>query len=188
MRCEEIQIAGALLENPQWAARSCMLLPGTRAKWAHVVRYRTYLTGELFAVLRAPSILGRLMPAPADGQETDESAFELGLSTARRSQPGDFPHQIFAARTLGLAGRLAPPALADYLSGLLIGHELVSGLAGIQESAEIPLIMIGEPALCRRYTRSLAYFGRTASAVLGNTAPVGLWNFADAAGVLSESV
>ena len=186
MRGEEIQIAGAFLLNPAWAERACMLLPGTHSKWALIengliVRYTTYLTGELFAVLKEHSILGRLMPT-ATVTGFDPAAFELGLATARRSGPGDLSHQIFATRTLGLAGRLPPEALADYLSGLLIGHELVSGLAGAGDLARVPLVMIGAPSLCRRYAHSLRFMGRTADAVLDNTAPAGLWNLALAAG------
>jgi 2-dehydro-3-deoxygalactonokinase len=190
MRGEEIQIAGALLQNPQWAARSCMVLPGTHSKWVQIengriARYTTYLTGELFSVLSKHSILGRLMPDSAEGKaEPDATAFELGLATARNGKPGDFPHQIFATRTLGLTGRLPTASLSDYLSGLLIGNELVSGLAASGVSAQIPLVMIGDPELCRRYTRALGYFGKTIVAVLENTAPVGLWNFARAAGLL----
>ena len=191
MRGEEIQIAGALLDNPQWAQRSCIVLPGTHSKWAQIengkiVRFSTYLTGELFAVLSTHSILGRLLPAPSEAKPaTDYAAFELGLAAARRSGPGDFPHQIFGTRTLGLTGRLAPAALADYLSGLLIGHELVSGLSSAgNELAAVPLVMIGEPSLCQRYVRSLEYLDQAVSAVLDNTAPVGLWNFAAAAALI----
>lgn len=189
MRGEEIQIAGALLHNPQWGERSCMLLPGTHSKWVQVetrriVRYRTYLTGELFAVLSAHSILGRLMPPASSAGEFDRAAFEVGLATAAKSQPGDLAHAIFATRTLGLTGRLPAAGLADYLSGLLIGNELVSGRARIDDS--LPLIMIGDPALCRRYTYALEFMGQTPSAILDNTAPVGLWDFARAAGLLGE--
>ena len=191
MRGEEIQIAGALLHYPQWAQRSLIVLPGTHSKWAQIddgkiVRFATYLTGELFAVLSAHSILGRLLPAASAASAqapNDLAAFELGLASARRSAPGDLSHQLFATRTLGLTGRLAPAALADYLSGLLIGHELVSGLfAAGNELASMPLVMIGEPALCQRYVRSLEYMDQAVAAVLDNTAPVGLWNFAAAAG------
>ena len=191
MRGEEIQIAGALLNNPQWSQRSCIVLPGTHSKWAQIengkiVRFSTYLTGELFAVLSTHSILGRLLPAPSEPKpETDFAAFEMGLAAARRSAPGDFSHQIFGTRTLGLTGRLAPAALADYLSGLLIGHELVSGLRSAgNELAAVPLVMIGEPSLCQRYVRSLEYLDQAVSAVLDNTAPVGLWNFAAAAALI----
>ena len=193
MRGEEIQIAGALLMNPQWGVRSCMLLPGTHSKWAQIengkiVCYATYLTGELFAVLSKHTILGRLMPAESEGKkDTDAAAFELGLTTARNSGPGEFTHQIFGTRTLGLTGRVPPAGLADYLSGLLIGHELVSGMAGAGDLAAVPLVMIGAPALCERYARSLKVFGKTADAVLDNTAPTGLWNLALAAGLVGAN-
>jgi len=189
MRGEEIQIAGALAQNPEWADRSCFLLPGTHSKWVQVndgriVRFSSFLTGELFAVLRQHSILGRLMPESDAPAQPDSSAFERGLTTGYGSAPGEFSHQIFAARTLGLTGRLPHVSLVDYLSGLLIGHELVSGLAGMDQSTQCPLIMVGAPALCERYAFSLKYLGRPVSDVLDNTAPAGLWNFAGAAGLL----
>ena len=70
MRGEEIQIAGALVAQPAWAVRACIVLPGTHSKWVRledgrVVAFETHLTGELYAVLRQHSILGRLMPLPA---------------------------------------------------------------------------------------------------------------------------
>ncbi len=189
MRGEEIQISGALSRNPQWSGRSCFVLPGTHSKWAlvehdRIVRFATYMTGELFAVLCKHSILGRLLPGP-DTPRTDASdrAFELGLACARESRPGDFAHQIFATRTLGLTGRLPDTALADYLSGLLIGHELVSGLAHAPD--DMPLILIGDPALCQRYAFALDFLGKWNATVLDNTAPAGLWNLANAAGLLA---
>ncbi len=193
MRGEEIQIAGALLMNPQWAARSCMLLPGTHSKWAQIengkiVRFTTYLTGELFAVLCKHSILGRLMPADSDrGAQPEAAAFAMGLATARAGGSADLTHKIFGARTLGLTGRVPPEGLADYLSGLLIGHELVAGLAAAGDLSSTPLIIIGAPELCERYTRSLKEMGKVADAVLENTAPVGLWGFAEAAGLLGKA-
>lgn len=190
MRGEEIQIAGALSENPPWAARCCMLLPGTHSKWVEVqdgelVRFSTFMTGELFSVLCQHSILGRLLPEIRNvSREPDREAFELGLAQAQQGHAGDLTHQMFATRTLGLTGRLPPAALADYLSGLLIGSELVSGLSGVHGRERMPLVMIGEPALCKRYADALRYFGQPVTAVLGNTAAPGLWNFALAAGVL----
>lgn len=190
MRGEEIQIAGALQLNPAWARRAWMLLPGTHSKWALIedgliVRFATYLTGELFAILKAHSILGRLMPADAP-QAVDTQAFVLGVNTARHSAPGDLSHQMFATRTLGLTGRLPPAALSDYLSGLLIGHELLSGLARVSGTASAPLIMIGAPPLCARYAHALSLMGYHAEALLDNTAPAGLWHFALAAGLISS--
>ena len=190
MRGEEIQIAGALSENPSWAERCCIVLPGTHSKWVFVKeerleRFSTYMTGELFAVLCQHSILGRLLPKDklARGQ-TDRAAFELGLVEARRGRVGALMHQMFATRTLGLTGRLQPEALAEYLSGLLIGSELVSGLADVHERESMPLVLIGEPTLCHRYADALHDLDQPVAAVLENTAAAGLWNFAVAAGLL----
>jgi 2-dehydro-3-deoxyphosphogalactonate aldolase len=47
---------------------------------------------------------------------------------------------LFSARTLGLTGELAPDQQPDYLSGLLIGHEL-AGLPGAAKHK--PIILIG---------------------------------------------
>jgi 2-dehydro-3-deoxygalactonokinase len=191
MRGEEIQIAGALAENAGWARNACVAMPGTHSKWVRVADGRiagfsTYMTGELFAVLKTHSLLGRLMPAGVDATPEDEdAAFAIGIRAAQSAGPGDLPHQLFATRTLGLTRRLPPEALAHYLSGLLIGHELRSGLALLAEMpAGTPLLLIGDPSLCRRYSRGLAAFGTTPAAQLGNTAPRGLFQFAAAARLL----
>lgn len=192
LRGEEVQIAGALAENPDWASRACVAMPGTHSKWVRIgdgriTGFSTYMTGELFAVLKTHSILGRLMPADREASAEDEAgAFEAGVTAAAASGPGDLPHQLFATRTLGLTRRMAPERLKHYLSGLLIGHELVSGLAGmrVELPAGTPLLLIGDEALCRRYVRGLAVLGVTPTAQLGNTAPRGLFQFAAAAGLL----
>jgi len=190
MRGEEVQIAGALRLSPGWKERCRFVLPGTHSKWVQVeggriVRLATYLTGEVFAVLCRHSILGRLMP-PANGapSPSDAAAFGQGLAAARDSGPGELLHQLFATRTLGLTGRLPAASLADFLSGLLIGHEIVSGLAGMMARPEVPLVLIGDGGLCRRYRRSLQSFGIEDALVLDNTAAFGLWDLAGAAGIL----
>ncbi|MEM6479284.1 MAG: 2-dehydro-3-deoxygalactonokinase, partial [Pseudomonadota bacterium] len=60
MRGEETQIAGFLALNPGWDGIVC--LPGTHTKWAEVsageiVSFRTFMTGELFALLSDASVL-----------------------------------------------------------------------------------------------------------------------------------
>jgi 2-dehydro-3-deoxygalactonokinase len=192
IRGEEIQIAGALSGRPEWAKRALVVLPGTHSKWVEVedgriTRFFTYMTGELFAVLRKHSILGRLMPdaKPADAAAASEG-FAAGIATARKSLPGDLVHQLFSTRTLGLTRRLPAEALADYLSGLLIGHELVSALARLEAAlgSEAPLLLIGDARLCERYETALAAFGVRPAEPIGNTAPRGLFEFAAAAGLI----
>ncbi len=100
-------------------------------------------------------------------------------STTHARSHGGLLHQLFAVRTLGLTERLPRTGLADYLSGLLIGHELVHALEARDGAA--PLVLVGEPALCARYAQALRHFGITTDAVLDNTAPAGLWALACAA-------
>ncbi|WP_372394315.1 2-dehydro-3-deoxygalactonokinase [Azospirillum sp. HJ39] len=195
MRGEEIQIAGALAENAAWARNACVAMPGTHSKWVRVADGRitgfsSYMTGELFAVLKTHSLLGRLMPAGREASPEDEDeAFAIGIRAAQAAGPGDLPHQLFATRTLGLTKRLPAESLSHYLSGLLIGHELRSGLAALRTEfpPDTPLLLVGDPRLCRRYTRGLAGFGVTPTAQLGNTAPRGLFQFAAAAGLLPSA-
>jgi 2-dehydro-3-deoxygalactonokinase len=192
MRGEEIQIAGALVADPSWSAAARIVLPGTHSKWVEVadgriVRFATYMTGELFAILRRHSILGRLMPDPAAGptavadEPTRRSAFATGVRAGLRDGSAALTHGLFAVRTLGLMKRMPNAVLEDYLSGLLIGHEL----AGAADPADPrPLILIGEGGLCRRYAEALAIAGVAVAGALDNTAPAGLYHFARAAGLV----
>jgi 2-dehydro-3-deoxygalactonokinase len=155
MRGEEVQLLGAEIEN------GLALMPGTHSKWVTIVQgavmsFRTFMTGELFALLKERSLLGRLM---IDGPD-DYSAFDEGLDRAF-ADPA-LTSLLFGVRTEGLFGRLAPEALADYLSGLLIGAEL----AGMRCHRGIPLTLIGEGALAARYDRALRRAGSTHVATL----------------------
>ena len=147
MRGEEVQILGALDELTEDDAWIC--LPGTHSKWVQVqaqriVRFATYMTGEVFAVMKAHSILGRMMN---DG-ELDLRAFDGGLNRAR--DDGGLLHHLFGARTRGLFGELDNTQSAGYLSGLLIGHEMrsVSRQSGV-------VYVLGAEALAQLYVHAL---------------------------------
>lgn len=189
MRGEETQILGALALHPALCTQSRLVLPGTHSKWARVedgriTGFATHLTGELYALLRRHSVLARLMP-PADDAEGCEvsaglahasGAFVRGVQAARRD--GGLLHQLFAVRTLGLLQQLEAEDLPDYLSGLLIGHELATELRG---GVTEPLALVGEPVLCARYAQALACFGQAPPLMLDNTAAAGLWLLAHCA-------
>ena len=194
IRGEEIQIAGALAANAALAEAATMVMPGTHSKWVQIkagriTHFSSYMTGEIFSVLVKHSILGRLMTDVVTAEPmTAEAAFEQGVQAARASQPGDFAHQIFAARTLGLTRRLPNHLLKSYLSGLLIGHELVSGLAKSSANLQTqgPLLLIGDPSLCQRYAQAFAILGVPVTGILDNPAPRGLWEFAKALGLIHQ--
>jgi 2-dehydro-3-deoxygalactonokinase len=188
MRGEETQIVGALQLRPELREQACIVLPGTHSKWAQVrggrvERFATHMTGELYAVLRQHSVLGRLMQ---DSGGFDEAAFCEGVEMARDAGHLGMSHQIFSARSLGVTGRMPAQALGDYLSGLLIGHELRAGLEWRADAKldHAPLALVGSPALCARYQLALKRYSGVQALVLDNTAPAGLLSLAQAAGVV----
>lgn len=189
MRGEETQVAGALLLQPALAARASFVLPGTHSKWVavregRVVSLRSFMTGELHAVLRQHSILGRLMKDDAEVAPGERhNAFDAGVQAAQDPASGGLLHLLFSARTHGLVSGWPHAVLADYLSGLLLGAEL-AGARSVGDLVDgVPLVLVGAPALCERYERALALLGLRADAVLANTAPRGLWSVAQALGL-----
>jgi len=164
MRGEEVQMFGALDALAE-AAGSAICHPGTHSKHVTVedgtvAGFRTYMTGEVFAVLRDHSILGRTMAAgPADWQ-----AFDRGVE--RASNSGGLLHHLFGARTRVLMDEIAPAAEADYLSGMLIGHEIhAAGGSGA-------VLVVGAQALAERYARAFRLCGREARVLDDETATV----------------
>jgi 2-dehydro-3-deoxygalactonokinase len=177
MRGEETQLFGAMDCSAALASGGVAVLPGTHSKWARVARGRiegftTYITGEMFAVLSRHSILGRLAEG-GGGDAPPGAAFRRGVQHARDGARG-LASLVFSARSSVLVGDLAAADSLEYLSGVLIGDEVRSGLAG----GERPAVLIGEPALCRRYAVALEELGVSGAEVLGDTAPGGLWQIA----------
>ncbi|SAK72900.1 2-dehydro-3-deoxygalactonokinase [Caballeronia fortuita] len=193
MRGEETQIFGALASEPSLGAAGGALigLPGTHAKWAFVAderieRFYTFMTGETFSALRDHTILGRTMhPAPTH----DEQAFLRGVDTARDAGHPGVLATIFSTRTLGLTGQLSAEQQSDYLSGLLIGHEL-RGLSEVlaRENATLAgktLRLIGNDALCDHYRAALERFGCHDAATVAHATEQGLYGIAALAGLVA---
>ncbi|MGQ2996999.1 2-dehydro-3-deoxygalactonokinase [Variovorax sp.] len=160
MRGEEVQIFGAL--SLLGRDEGLFVLPGTHNKWAMVKKgrvtgFRTFMTGEFYALLSQHSILARTLDASAP---LDEAAFVEGVTRADNGQ--GLLHNAFGARTLALFDRMPRAELASYLSGLLIGEELRT--QSLQAAGEV--VLIGSPALTQRYALALRTSG-TATRSLG---------------------
>ncbi|MDI2591331.1 2-dehydro-3-deoxygalactonokinase [Pseudomonas sp. 681] len=195
MRGEETQVLGAL-QNLRAGANSDLLigLPGSHSKWVEVadgciVHFDTFMTGEIFAVLSEHSILGRTQQK---GASFDGQAFDRGVQVALSVDGEIGPlSTLFSARSLGLTGELGASAQADYLSGLLIGHEL-SALAQTQRrrrnSAHLPaVVLIGNDQLCARYSRALDACGFDRVTLAEQATERGLWQLAAAAGLITKT-
>ena len=171
MRGEETQFLGAM-PGVDWTG--VIVHPGTHAKWAtfdagRITCFRTWMTGELFALLREQSVLRLLMEDGAD----DDTAFDLGVTRAL-ADPA-ITSLLFTARTEGLFARIAPGALPSYLSGMLIGSEVANGLNDLTSDTEI--LLVGDARLTRLYGRAFDRAGRPGiAAVDGDVAASrGLW-------------
>lgn len=182
MRGEETQVLG-VLQNLSTRGESLIGLPGSHSKWVEVVdgcitHFDTFMTGELFAVLSKHSILGRTQQS---AEQFQAEAFDRGVRVALSAdgQRGVLS-TLFSARTLGLTGALAGDEQPDYLSGLLIGHEL----AGLPNSARtLPITLVGAAPLCARYQRALALCGFAHVSLAQEATERGLWQLALAAGL-----
>lgn len=195
MRGEETQVLGVLQNLPVGAGDNLLIgLPGSHSKWVEVVEgcithFDTFMTGELFAVLSEHSILGRTQQRDA---AFDSEAFDRGVQVALSVDGEIGPlSTLFSARSLGLTGELSATAQPDYLSGLLIGHEL-SALATVhrhrRHSAKLPsIVLIGNAQLCARYQRALATCGLSHVTLAEQATERGLWQLAVAAGLLGKT-
>jgi len=192
MRGEETQVLGVLQSLPADAGDNLLIgLPGSHSKWVEVadgciVHFDTFMTGELFAILSEHSILGRTQQR---GAAFDGQAFDRGVQVALSLDGEIGPlSTLFSARSLGLTGELSATEQVDYLSGLLIGHELAA-LADVQRrrrnSSDLPsIILIGNSQLCARYSRALDACGFAPVSLAEQATERGLWHLAEAAGLL----
>ena len=179
MRGEETQIFGALALSDE--RDGLFLLPGTHSKWAvvrdrRIVSFRTFMTGEVFGVLKDHTILGRLM----SGSGADAEAFARGVREGAALQSaGALLNRVFATRTYGLMEKLAGTALPDYLSGLLIGAEI----AEATQQTKAAVTIIASPALAQRYADALRLLGHESTLAPADCVAAGHRCIARAAGL-----
>ncbi|MEE4121149.1 MAG: 2-dehydro-3-deoxygalactonokinase, partial [Paracoccaceae bacterium] len=124
MRGEETQIAGALAADPRFDGVIC--LPGTHTKWAQVsagevVSFRTFLTGEMFALLSGQSVLRHTVAA----EGWNDAAFAEALAEGM-AHPARLGADLFGLRAAALLEGLDPVVARARLSGLLVGMELAA--------------------------------------------------------------
>lgn len=157
MRGEETQIGGFLALEPGFDGVLC--LPGTHCKWAHVsaaeiVSFRTFMTGEVFALLTKHSVLRH----STGGDDWDTAAFDEAVSDAL-SKPGRLLSDLFTLRADGLLNGTGAGVSRARLSGLLIGAELA---AARPYWLGQPVVILGEDALARNYLAGLTAQGAEA--------------------------
>ncbi len=165
MRGEETQAFGAFALRPDFAQEDrCLILPGTHSKWLSVRRgtilsLRTFLTGELFALLQSSSLLA----ANGAADEDADDGFIEGVAASERS-PG-LLGALFAARAAQLRQGRSSAWAREFLSGLLIGAEMSEMRAARSLPGSVTLI--GDGKLTARYRRAFETFAVTYTVLEG---------------------
>ncbi|SPH18742.1 putative 2-dehydro-3-deoxygalactonokinase DgoK1 [Defluviimonas aquaemixtae] len=154
MRGEETQISGFLSTEPDFDGVLC--LPGTHSKWAHVsagevVSFRTFMTGELFALLSGQSVLRHSLASSG----LDPESFS-GAVAHVMSRPEGLAGDLFSLRAESLLSGLDATAARSRLSGLLIGAELA---AARSYWLGRDIVIAGESGIASAYQIALAAQG-----------------------------
>lgn len=133
------------------------LMPGTHSKWLRMVEekiasFRTAMTGDVFAALSGHTILTSTFGDPCG--DDDAKGFRAGVLAARETQtPGDMLRRLFTIRSSVICGDMPAGQSRAFLSGLLIGAEILADDAGET------VTLVGEPDLVKRYGEALDVFG-----------------------------
>lgn len=160
MRGEEMQLLGAAAMGVR---DGTLILPGTHSKWvdvhhaanqAAIVRFATYMTGELFAMLGRDGTLAALLaPAPHD-----DAAFIAGLDAAQLARP--LSAALFGARAHVVTGAMTAAQARSYVSGLLIGAEFAGEAGGADPAHRDRTVhLVGSAALAERYAQAARHVG-----------------------------
>jgi 2-dehydro-3-deoxygalactonokinase len=152
MRGEETLIVGLGLDD------GIACLPGTHSKWVQVeagriLRFASFMTGEIYGLLRQNSILARLAEEPTPEEAADGA--RRGFAAALR--PGGLLNVAFAARSEVLAGRMTGGAVGPYLSALLVGLEIAGARAMFGDLG--PVHLVADGALAESYGEALRAAG-----------------------------
>jgi 2-dehydro-3-deoxygalactonokinase len=170
MRGEECQVVGVFNRLPfkPLAENAVLVLPGTHSKHVFVerqkiVRFRTFMTGELFEVLSRHSILSASMhsnttrlPARRPKEVSVESERSAGFSDGvKHVREHGLMQSLFKVRTRSVLGNMEDWENSGFLSGLLIGAEVTE----LVPSFDRPIIVAGE--LANLYSKALNICGKS---------------------------
>jgi len=155
MRGEETQIAGFLSDRPAFEGVVC--LPGTHTKWVRIgagklMKFQTFMTGELFDLLRFNSVLRHSL----DSTSWDQNAFDKEVISAF-TNPQSLAARLFGIRADALLSSLPPSQANARLSGSLIGAELAAARDFFEQQE---IVIIGNSIQADIYTKALGILGK----------------------------
>lgn len=137
MRGEEVQAIGAVASG-MVSPDAYICHPGTHTKWirlaqGEIASFNTMMTGELFNLLRASSILSEQMQSEVVAGDS----FQHGLNDATSGLA--FSAALFSIRARHLLSQETSDG-ASFASGLLIGNDVQSGLSQAKPAEKVAVI------------------------------------------------
>ena len=165
IRGEETQFFGAL-DAGLCGADALICHPGTHNKWAlleggRLTRFRTVMTGEMFNLLKH----GSLLKAWLETEATPGAPFAEGVAQGWEGRA--LTADLFTVRARVLLGSLQEYEVASFVSGLLIGADLRTGLSDLPQGE---VVVMGRGALTRLFSAALTQVGRPNREVDGEEA------------------
>ncbi len=175
MRGEETQIMGAQVHD------GVLVLPGTHSKWATVVdrkiaSFATFFTGEMNALLRNHSAIGKAISSAPDLSRT--TAIERGIQRAK-SPSANWLNDLFAFRARVVTAAVSEFEASSELSAWLIASEFAQA-ASLGFHATTVHVLASE-SLLPWYERIAHSFDLAVNPIRSERATArGLWKIANA--------
>lgn len=154
MRGEEVQLVGAVARSD--IPPDCIVChPGTHNKWVRMTdgridAFQTVMTGELFSLLKARSILSDLLGGTVEASGAFRDGVKRGLSGSGVTA------ELFGARARALLGKMSSSDGASFVSGLLIGEDV---RVGLESFSGHPVYLMGRRDLTGLYSVALGEAG-----------------------------
>jgi len=176
MRGEETKAAGVYdrLPKPEYrspaAEGNLICMPGTHSQWVAmcgsiIKTIWTIPAGEMFSILSGEgSSYHEIVRDRSDDKGKRLQSFYSGVRLVR-SQPDRFLTSLFSVRASAMTRRDTQASNFDYLSGMLIGREVLEGIDVFGRSRPVTLL-VGSDFKAECYRRTFEYLGYTPQQVL----------------------
>lgn len=155
IRGEEVQVIG--LVEMDSSTPQLFILPGTHSKHilvreGHISEFKTYMTGELFEVIKQYTVLSNSVQKGPLGK-AQRLAFKAGV---KKAYSGDsILHMLFLVRTNQLFDAYTELDNYYFLSGLLIAEEL----KGLKENSSLKIKICAGSPLAELYELAIEALG-----------------------------
>ena len=129
-------------------------------QWQEHRSISTSMVGEFFELIQQHSLLAQSLEQSVS---ENHPAFIRGIENSRKA--GGLLHHLFSVRSLQITGSQEKSDGSEYLSGLIIGHDIGAQLSKSGQHVGI----VSSPSLAHKYQVALELLGHS-SVIIGSQA------------------